>query len=632
MSQTHASIALRPNGRRAVIVGGGDVALRKAETLAAAGFQLVVVAPAIDAALRTSLAAGNGSAIERAYAGGDLDGALLAIAATNDDAVNANVVDDARAAGILVCDAGSPERGDFTMPATVRSGDLTFTVDTGGGAPAFAKRLAREIGAAFGPDYAGASKTLARMRTYVKTILPDGDRAGVLRALAELPVESLAAMNPIQADDAVEATIEKLRDAADVRQTSAVVCATRASTLAMLQARTVAARLAERGTATTILEVRTTGDRITDRPIAELGNANVFVTELETALRDERADYAVHSCKDLPSELASDMQIAAFSAREDPRDAFCSERFPTFESLPAGARVGTSSPRRESQLAALRPDLRYEPIRGNVDTRLRKLRDGEFDAVVLAMAGLNRLRVRATHTVAFSAETLVPAVGQGALAIEVRAGDDVLGAILRDAVNDAASELCVRCERAALRELRMGCNAPVGIHATLDGETIAVYGAYALPNDMARVRLERAVASAAQAEALGTELGRALATIVAPMAGTTVVLPRTQDRPSRIAAALRARGADVIELRAGDEGPERAPDVVIFPSSGSVAAGHAFLARLKQSAEKPLVLAMGPESSEAARAAGFPPDAVAPDASIDSLVRLVVTKEQPIRR
>jgi hydroxymethylbilane synthase len=626
------SIAVRPNGRRAVIVGGGSVALRKAETLAAAGFKLVVVAPAIDSTLRASLEAAGGTIVERAYARGDLDGAFLAIAATNDDAVNVRVVDDARSAGILACDASSPERGDFTMPATVRSGDLTFTVDTGGGAPAFSKRVAREIAATFGPEYAGASKTLARMRTYVKTILPAGERADVLRALAELPVDSLAAMNPIQADDAVEATIEKLRDAQDVRQTSSVVCASRGSALAMTQTRAVAARLALHGTATTILEVRTTGDRITDRPIADLGNVNVFVTELETALREERADYAVHSCKDLPSELAGDMQIAAFSSREDPRDAFCSERFPTFDSLPPGARVGTSSPRRERQLAALRPDLRYEPIRGNVDTRLRKLRDGEFDAIVLAMAGLNRLRVRATHTVAFAAETLVPAVGQGTLAIEVRAGDDVLGAILRDAVNDAASELCVRCERAALRELRMGCNAPVGIHATLDGDTLAIHGAYALPDEIARVRLERAVASVAEAEALGAELGRALAALVAPMAGTTVVLPRTQERASRIAAALRARGAEVVELRAGDSGPERAPDILIFPSSGSVAAAREYLGRLRGASRKPRVLAMGPESSEAARAAGFPPDAVADEASVDSLVHLAATKEQPVRR
>jgi hydroxymethylbilane synthase len=618
-------IAVRPDGRRAVIVGGGDVALRKAETLAAAGFLTVVVAPAIDARLRVSLESSGGALVERAYETGDLAGAFLALAATNDDAVNERVVSDARTAGILVCDVGAPERGDFTMPAVVRSGDLTFTVDTGGGAPAFSKRIAGELGAAFGADYAAASRTLARMRTYVKTILPAAERADVLRALADLPVAALAAMNPIQADDEVELAIGRLRMSEAVPRTWSLVCASRGSALAMTQTRAVAARLAERGTATTILEVKTTGDRITDRAISQLGDVNVFVKELELALREERADYAVHSCKDLPSELASDMAIAAISAREDARDAFCSDRFETFASLPPGARVGTSSPRRERLLSALRPDLSYESIRGNVDTRLRKLRDGEFDAIVLAMAGLNRLRVRATYTVPFSPEDLVPAVGQGALAIEVRAGNDATAQALREAMNDEGAERCVCCERAALRELRMGCNAPVGIHATLADGVLSVSGAYWSPAGIARVRLERSIGSVREAEELGFELGRALAQkTVAPMAGMLVVLPRTQVRPSLIAEALRSNGAEVIEVRAGDEGPQRIPDLLIFPSSGSVAAAETYLARLRASEKKPLVLAMGPKSGEAARAAGIVPDAISDEASIDSLVQLAL--------
>jgi hydroxymethylbilane synthase len=469
------------------------------------------------------------------------------------------------------------------------------------------------------------------MRAYAKTTLAAGERANVLRELAELPVDVLAAMNPIQAHDALEAMVEELRATRAVRRTPHAVCASRGSALAMTQARAVAARLAEGGTATTILEVKTTGDRVTDRPIAELGNVNVFVTELETALREERADYAVHSCKDLPSALAGDMRIAAFSAREDARDAFCSERFTTFEELPAGARVGTSSPRREGQLRALRPDLRYESIRGNVDTRLRKLRDGEYDAIVLAMAGLNRLRLSATYTVPFPPSVLLPAVGQGTLAIEVRLADDDLAAMLRDAVNDDASERCVRCERAALRELRMGCNAPAGIYATIAGETLTVEGVYALPTALVRVRLERSAATVDEAERLGEELGRTLAAaIAAPIAGRVIVLPRTQERASRIAEALRGKGAKVIELRAGDGGPEGAADLLLFPSSGSVAAAEAYLTRLRGHAKKPLVLAMGPESCEAARAAGFTPDATAAEATVESIVRLA--EEQLIRR
>ena len=278
-----------------------------------------------------------------------------------------------------------------------------------------------------------------------------------------------------------------------------------------MQSRYVAARLAQRGIASTILGITTAGDRDQERPLDRLDSPNVFVKELEAALRDRRADYAVHSCKDLASSLPDDMRLAAISRREDPRDAFCSERFANFESLPPGAIVGTSSPRRREQLRALRPDLRFTTLRGNVDTRLRKLREGGYDAIVLAMAGLNRLRARATYVVAFDVETLVPAAGQGALGIETRAGDDALAGVLRAAVNDHGTELCVACERAALRTLQAGCSAPIGVHATLEGETMTVRGSYAIEGSGIRThRCEARVASLLEAEALGAELAGAL--------------------------------------------------------------------------------------------------------------------------
>jgi hydroxymethylbilane synthase len=286
-----------------------------------------------------------------------------------------------------------------------------------------------------------------------------------------------------------------------------LVCASRRSALAMIQSRFVAARLAERGVATNILGVTTQGDRDRERPIDRLGGVNVFVKELEEALRARRADYAVHSCKDLAGSLPPDMRIAAITSRDDPRDAFCSARYESFESLPPGAVVGTSSPRRSAMLGALRPDLRFENLRGNVDTRLRKLEAGSYDAIVVAMAGLNRLRLRPAHVVPFSVERVVPAVGQGALAVETRADDHPLAETLRSAVNDAASELCVECERAALREMRAGCSAPLGIHARLSGPTMVVEGAYAPAHGtLYRKRLERSVSTLDEARALGIEL------------------------------------------------------------------------------------------------------------------------------
>jgi hydroxymethylbilane synthase len=280
----------------------------------------------------------------------------------------------------------------------------------------------------------------------------------------------------------------------------------------MTQTRAVAAKLAQLGVATSILNVTTTGDRVQDRALAAIGAESLFVKELELALRDGRADYAVHSCKDLPSVLPHDMHIAAISQREDPRDAFCSERYERFEALPSGARVGTSSLRRRSQLAALRPDLEYANVRGNVDTRLRKLREGEYDAIVLASAGLRRLGVRATHTVPFEVSQIVPAVAQGALAVETRANDAELAQMLRDAVNDPQTEITVFAERAALRTLQGGCQAPIGIHARLESGVLVMDGVIATIDGsrVVRERVEGAVSGIPQAEALGESLAQAM--------------------------------------------------------------------------------------------------------------------------
>lgn len=476
-------ISLRPNGRRAVIVGGGNVAARKAESLLSAGFPVFVVAERIGDRLRCIVAENNGTCEQRAYETRDVAGAAIVVAATDDSELNARVVADARDANALACDVTEPGRGDFTMPATRRIGELTVSVDSGGAAPAFSRRVAAELAERLDDSYSDALRTLARMRAYVmETFLPP-DRATILRALAERPMAELAA------------------------EPRAAICATRRSELAMVQSRTVAARLAERAVATMLLGVTTTGDRDRQTPIERLGDTNVFVKELEQRLRDDRADFAVHSCKDLAGVLPDDMRIIAISSREDPRDAFCSERYENFEALPGGSIVGTSSPRRRAQLASLRSDLRYESLRGNVDTRLRKLRDGEYDAIVVAMAGLNRLGVRARHVAPFSVDRVVPAVGQGALAVETRVGDGRFEAVLRATVNDAASELCVTCERAALRALRAGCSAPLGIHAELDGDTMHVNAFYA--RDAAspiRAQLSGRVTTLESAQTLGAAL------------------------------------------------------------------------------------------------------------------------------
>jgi hydroxymethylbilane synthase len=220
------------------------------------------------------------------------------------------------------------------------------------------------------------------------------------------------------------------------------------------------------------VRITTKGDAITDRPLAAIGRNSLFVAEIEDALRSGRIHLAVHSAKDLPSTLADDMHIAAFLSRVDPRDALVS-RGGSLTDLPPGAKVGTSSPRRACQLRAVRPDLRLLDIRGNVDTRLEKLHRGEFDAIVLAAAGLERLGLSHHVTQYFSADEMVPAVAQGALAIEVCTSDPSLEHLIAP-LADPVTTAAVVCERAFLAAMGAGCNAPLAAHATIAGDTLTL--------------------------------------------------------------------------------------------------------------------------------------------------------------
>jgi hydroxymethylbilane synthase len=634
----HFPVNLAISGRLVTIVGGGKVALRKALALRAAGAQLRIVAPVVEDEIARTFAAEPHEIRTRSYRAGDLDGSMLALAATNDAGVNASVLAEARALGILAGDAADPAAGDFTFPATLRLDDVTIAVDTAGASPGFAKRILADLAKRLDPQYGRAAVALRAMREYARGVLTAAERLPVMNALAALPLDELSQMNPLQAEHRVDQMAQEVRGIAPAPPTNTIVCASRASQLALTQTRTVAAKLALSGVATTILSVSTLGDRVQDRSIASIGEENVWVKELELALRDGRAHYAVHSCKDLPSTLAPDMNLVAISTREDARDAFCSERYESFASLPPGSRVGTSSLRRRAQLRSLRSDLQYVDIRGNVDTRLRKLRDGGYDAIVLAMAGLRRLGVSAKFTVPFDPVEIVPATGQGALAIEMPASPSEYKQRIRTAINDAQTELEVLAERAALARLHGGCEAPVGIHADSKSGTLEIRGIVVSPDGTRVIRAHRKgrAAGAAEAVALGESLADQLLASGAEsildlahggLAGKVIVLPRTQERVSRLAAALIGEGANVIEWRAGEAAAgvlgERLPDMIVFPSSGSVDAAAALLRGWAAGSHRPAVAAMGPASAAAATAQGFPPDITADHPEIEPLVDAV---------
>lgn len=289
-----------------------------------------------------------------------------------------------------------------------------------------------------------------------------------------------------------------------------IVIASRESALALWQARHIEARLKtiEPSLEVHILGMTTEGDRKLDTSLAKIGGKGLFVKELEDALARGDADLAVHSMKDVPMALLRGHVLAAIPLRADARDAFVSNRYSDLAALPRGARVGTSSPRRESQLRAARPDLHVEPLRGNVPTRLRKLDDGLYDAILLAAAGLERLGLASRITALLSTEVSLPAAGQGALGIECRGERDDLVRLLAP-LNHVPTALAVRAERAVARTLAGSCNVPLAAYAQISGGTMRLRGYVGSP-DGARTARAELTGRAEDAEANGIALAEKL--------------------------------------------------------------------------------------------------------------------------
>jgi len=279
---------------------------------------------------------------------------------------------------------------------------------------------------------------------------------------------------------------------------------TRGSRLALVQTQSVTDALATLGVETEVVVIKTSGDRLAQAALADFGGKALFVKEIEEALQSGQVDLAVHSLKDMPAELPSGLCLAAFPPREDPRDSLVSRRGGGLDDLPAGAIVGSSSPRRRVLLLARRPDLRVEPIRGNVETRLAKLDNGAYDAIVLAQAGLNRLGVTPAHAVTLAVEEFLPAAGQGILGLEVRE-DDGRARELLGRLDDARARTEADAERAFLLRLGASCHAAVAGHARLEGGALRMIGLVADPRGVTVLR-SSIDGPAAKAAAIGEEL------------------------------------------------------------------------------------------------------------------------------
>jgi hydroxymethylbilane synthase len=285
---------------------------------------------------------------------------------------------------------------------------------------------------------------------------------------------------------------------------------TRGSALARWQAEHIAANLRKLGNQVAIEILTTTGDRMRHAPFQQVGTKGMFTKEIEEALEEDRIDIAVHSLKDLPTELSRQFVLCAIPQRADARDAFVSVRYKSLSGMPIGAMVGTSSLRRQAQLRALRPDLQVRELRGNVDTRLKKLHDCECDAIVLAAAGLDRLEQAQWVRERFAPQQMCPAAGQGALAVECRAGDTATQAAIA-VLDDGPTRFAVTAERAALAALEGGCHVPIGVHCEPDGSGWKLTAIVTRPDGSRVLREEMHLGSADNSSESARKAGREIA-------------------------------------------------------------------------------------------------------------------------
>lgn len=498
-------IFVRLDGRLCTVVGGGDVAARKVRSLLDAGARVRVVAPRLSAALRTMLGASALTHVRRGYQPGDLEDSLLAFAATDSPETNQAVWREAEAAGILVNTADDPGHCSFIIPARVDRHPIAIAISTHGASPALARHLGERISQAVPAEYQELARLLGRLRPEVAAVHPSSDERGARwrRVLESNVLELLREAKPREAEAAARDVLG-LSPGDEGLEVSPrqIVIGTRGSALARAQADIVAEGLRNLGVTVEVRVIRTTGDR-TRGPLSRAG-IGVFVRELEEALLRREVDLAVHSMKDLPTRPREGLVVAAVPLREDPRDALVTLTGVTLSKLPSGSRVASSSPRRVAQLRAHRPDLAFVAVRGNVDTRLRKLSRGDFEALVVAYAGLSRLGLTDRAAEIISPEVCLPAPGQGALALQVRETDSALRETLTR-LDHRESRLAVAAERAFLARLGGGCSIPAGALGIMEGDRLTLRVVVADPEGRHVIR-RQADGPAEAGETLGQQL------------------------------------------------------------------------------------------------------------------------------
>lgn len=469
------------DGRRAVVFGAGPTGLRRALKYASYGAKVRVVAPEIGPDAAARLEAAGIEILREGYAPEHLDGNDLCTAATDSPELNRRIVAECRSRGVLADSASSDPHADFTFPAEFRRGSLSIAVSTGGRAPALDRQIREQFERQFSPESGIDERIelLGKIRELALGLgLPDARRR--IRASAELDLRELrtelSELEGLKRNGRPDLP-EQLEKTGERGLMKKLRIGTRGSKLALTQTEKYAQTLRDAvpGLETETIVIRTTGDKNQTDALNQIGSKGIFTKELETALLDGEIDVAVHSMKDMPSVLPAGLILAPPPAREDPGDVMV-----TAGPLPENPRIGTGSLRREVQLKALYPDAGILGIRGNVDTRIRKMKDGQYDAVVLAKAGLNRLGITEENTgitIMSLPDSFVPAPAQGILAAEIRKDDGETLELLAKA-SDPEAHLQMRAERRFLEVLEGSCHIPIGAHAYLEGTGIRITGIF----------------------------------------------------------------------------------------------------------------------------------------------------------
>ena len=453
------------DGKSCLVAGGGKVAERKVQTLLKFNARVKVVSPRVSRKIAALAEKKKIILKKRAFSPSDLDGALLAIGTTDDKKVNELISKEARKRNIPVNIVDNKSLCTFICPSIVKRGNLTIAISTQGCAPAFSKKIRKEIEATYGKEYGRIVASAGRFRTQVVT-------------------------------------------------RKKVIIGSRGSRLALVQANSVAASIKKhfKSIDVEIKIIKTMGDKIKTASLADSNFTGLFVKEIQDALIKKEIDIAVHSLKDLPTKTPKELAVSAFTKRQMPNDVLVAGKKlrgkNVILALPQNAKVGTSSARRKAQLKYLRSDIITKELRGNLDTRLKKLFTSDLDAIVVACAGIKRMKAKVKNLYVIPLAQMVPCPGQGILALETRKNDGLSKKLVQH-LNDKRSSQMAEIELTALKMLDGGCSAPIGVVSQVNGANISAAGCV-LSADGTKIIESSVLGKAANARALGKKLGKAL--------------------------------------------------------------------------------------------------------------------------